>query len=82
METNEGITPEQLYGKIRIFEPDCDEVIPVNIKRADEYCVELIQQAKSEWCKEQRRNCANKFELFKGTPYEKIIEVILNAPEP
>lgn len=43
------MTSEELYNKIRILEPACDEVIPDNIKRNNDYCIELIRQAKKEW---------------------------------
>jgi hypothetical protein len=40
----------------------------------------LIRQAKSEWCKEQRENCA-KTVIYNSVPFYDE-DTILNAPEP
>ncbi len=76
------MTPEELVIQLKVL----------NLKDQ----VELIQQAKSEWCKEQRENCAFSYEKQRGENLVKIIaerddevplihglhDAILKAPEP
>jgi hypothetical protein len=79
---NKMLTPQELYGKIRIFEPACDEVIPANIKRDNEACIKLIQQAKAEWCKQQRESCADEYKRKENSSVEWNKNLILNTPTP
>ena len=57
------MTPAQLYDGI---------LKAMNDKEA----IDLIEKAKSEWCREQREKCAAE---FKGNWNKNIV---LNAPEP
>ena len=77
------MTPEELYGKIRILEQNGESYsFSKTVERYSQY-LELFEQAKSEWCKKQREYCAG--EITKDS-YECTIkenrERILNAPEP
>ena len=91
------MTPEDLYWKIRLFEPAYDQVIPENIKRDYEACVEIIQQAKKEWCKfpterEINKKRKEKIDVYKEAAWNRYSEGFmdaiywmrnyLNAPEP
>jgi hypothetical protein len=42
----------------------------------------LIEQSKSEWCKEQREYCANILKRCEYSTNDPIKKMILNAPEP
>jgi hypothetical protein len=53
---------------------EIDESIIMDLKQK-------IRQAKSEWCKSQRENCANVFYENKALPYN-LKMLIQNAPEP
>ena len=78
------MTPSQLYDGI---------LKAMNDKEA----IELIEEAKKEWCKEQRESCLNNYKKKRGENLIKILETedteeingvwdlndsILNAPEP
>ena len=62
------MTPAQLYDGI---------LKAMNDKEA----IDLIEETKSEWCKEQRENCLRAFQEF-DLKTQDVWDVILNAPEP
>jgi len=69
------MTPEELLRKLQdiAYSYKYSDVEKYNLH------IELIRQAKSEWCKKQRINCADMID------YNKLngnINEILNAPEP
>lgn len=90
------ITTEKLKSKIiNLYVAWCNNLI--NSEKYQKETIKLIQQTKSEWCKQQRENCADMFafemdykeiDLEIGLTKEHIDgnnEVrynILNAPEP
>jgi hypothetical protein len=72
------LTAKELLNKIN------EETI-LQISMPD-VAIRIINEAKSEWCKEQRAICANRFERFHEpfiTDVAKVVyNSILNAPEP
>jgi hypothetical protein len=73
------MTPEELFEKINEL-VYWDEVGKEENYSENE-CKRFIQQAKSEWCKEQRENCLRAFQEF-DLKTQDVWDVILNAPEP
>ena len=73
------MNPEELANNIlTIVNNPVSTILP---KSQIEIITEIFQQAKSEWCKEQRENCVKKFAPLDER--EKVIyNGILNAPEP
>ena len=76
------MTPSQLYVAISILSANQNRF--ANRHEAGKIALEitdLIQQAKSEWCKEQRNLCAKESLGFFDNK-KAFINIILNAPEP
>lgn len=63
------MTPAQLYDGI---------LKAMNDKEA----IELIEKAKKEWCRQQRKNCVDVLKKCEYSTNDPIKKMILNAPEP
>lgn len=78
------MTPEELLYEINeyVFWDETKHFLPENY--AENRVLELIQQAKKEWCKQQREKCRD--EIIEKLPddhtFGQIEDLILNATEP
>jgi len=60
------MTPKELYENFK-------DAFYSGSLETENVCIELIQQAKSEWCKEQRVNCLS---AYKAKRAENLIKIL------
>jgi hypothetical protein len=75
--------PEDLMDYMIIMMNDM-KTWKTNEKKIKKAMLKLIRECKSEWCKEQRGNCAKAYSKMKGSCHlvSDIVKTIKNAPEP